>query len=502
MSDATGLLALGQALDDYLSSEYAPPPGTQTALGFVPGVAVNPSSFSPTGVVNPMAVQTFLNVVTNLMGPVVDGRFSGFLSAATMYGALINMATPLDPLGTPAADAFLRVVNTARSAFGGNGPKELVAVPLNWYDATSTGGWSTYTTTSSEQSGEGQSSTSGTGEPPTDTLPDPHQSPPIIDQTRFEKMWRFRTLDETAIAEVVVPTVDPPVAVEVTQPPVVVAEQLVKSHQPVVRDHVGVDLSETSVRTKGRVFQTRLSASSADLLVPSTGRLQLRAPTLAAGFVATPLARTVDDDAAVRVLAAGSRRQLVAALAQDNSVIAGDGDLAVSQALAHLIRAQSPAVVAEIDDDRETTSTQSMETNELTLSLEYCFVQISRDGWWNDAVLRMPRWYAPGQKAGEFSSGTAVGGLPLGVPIAMVLTRNVSVSGRWTESDRTAAESHTSLGPWSMQDSQMAYDASSETATLTMPSMQVVAVVCAVLPALPPSDDPSLPAAAPDPATH
>ena len=219
-------------------------------MGFVPGVAVNPSSFSPTGVVNPMAVQTFLNVVTNLMGPVVDGRFSGFLSAASMYGALINMATPVDALGSPAADAFLRVVGGARSAFGGGGPKDLLAVPLNWYDAASPDGWSRFTTSSTSGSGEAQTDTSGTGEPPAGPTAGPGRTPPVVDPRRFGKMWRWRTLDEAAIAEVVVPPDDPPVAVEVGRPPVVIDDRWIKVRRPVVRDHAGVDLSETSVGTR------------------------------------------------------------------------------------------------------------------------------------------------------------------------------------------------------------------------------------------------------------
>ena len=100
MPNASGLLALGQALDDYLVGEYSPPPGTQTALGFLPGIAVNPSSFAPTGVVNPLAVNTFLNSVLNVLGPVVDGRFAGFLSAHQIYGTVLDVAFPVDPLGT------------------------------------------------------------------------------------------------------------------------------------------------------------------------------------------------------------------------------------------------------------------------------------------------------------------------------------------------------------------------------------------------------------------
>jgi hypothetical protein len=441
-------LALGQALDAYLIGAYSPPPGTQTALGFLPGVAVNPSSFAPTGVLNPLAVQTFLDTVANVLGPVVDGRFAGFMSAQQIYGMVIDVASPLDPLGTPAADAFLSVKDTARSAFGASPVKPLVAVPLNWYDAASTEGWSTFSTSDTNQAGQQEDTSSGDA-PPVRTPP---ALPP---RGGFEGLWRWRSLDPAATAEVVVPA----------QPPAGAGEPV-----PVlVRDHRSVDLSEVSVRDHRSVSVSQLVSSGS-----------------AIGAEPSP-------EPPLQVLTTAPRRQLLASLAADEPLTApGESAVVRSTALARLIEVQTPVLVAEIDDDADTSSTQSVESDELTLSLEYCFVQVSRQAWWNDAILRMPRWYAPGCPAGAFSSGDSVGGLPLGLPIAMVLTRNVSVAGRWSEADRSAAESHTSFGPWSMHDAEMTYEQSSETATLTIPGMQVVAVVCALLPPLAPADDPAL----------
>ncbi|MDX6302406.1 MAG: hypothetical protein QOF53_3620 [Nocardioidaceae bacterium] len=417
MPDASGLLALGQALDEHLIGAYSPPPGTPTALGFLPGVAVNPSSFAPTGVVNPFAVQTFLDTVANVLGPVVDGRFAGFMSAEQIYGMVIDVASPLDPLGTPAADAFLSVKDTARSAFEASPVKQLVTVPMDWYDAAGTEGWSTFSTSDTHQAGH-QGATS-TGDVP------PVRTPPVLPpRERFEALWRWRTLDPAATA----------------------------------------DLSEVSVHDR-RSVSSLVRSRSVDGVDPSPARVPTTAP----------------------------RRQLLASLAANQRELApGESAVVRSTALARLIEVQAPVLVAEIDDDSDATSTQSVESDELTLSMEYCFVQVSRQTWWNDAILRMPRWYAPGCAAGAFSSGDSVGGLPLGVPIAMVLTRNVSVTGHWTEADRSAAESHTSFGPWSMRDAEMAYEESTEMATLTIPGMQVVAVVCALLPPLAPADDPAL----------
>ena len=493
MPNASGLLALGQALDDYLVGEYSPPPGTQTALGFLPGIAVNPSSFAPTGVVNPLAVNTFLNSVLNVLGPVVDGRFAGFLSAHQIYGTVLDVAFPVDPLGTPAADAFLSVKNTARSAFGASPVKQLVAVPMNWYDPASSEGWASFSTSASGAAGSAESSSEGETSPKPSPKPMPGETPPIIAPERFEKLWQWRTLDDGARAQVVLPAPEAATVTTSEDPPVVVRDHRTKVNGPIVRDHRGIDLSDVSVRDHRSVSRSFSSQAVADFKLAPSRQVMLQA------VAAAP---TVAEAQVQPVLATAPRRQLIAALADDQPMFAAGDDVTVkSQAVAQLIETQAPVLVAEIDDDAETSSTQTVESHDLTLSLEYCFVQVSRDAWWNDAVLRMPRWYAPGCKAGAFSSGTTVGGLPLGLPIAMVITRNVQVSGRWSEADRAAAESHTSFGPWSTHESTMEYDESNQSATLAIPGWQVVAVVCALLPPLAPADDPSLAAGEPAAAT-
>ena len=462
-------------------------------MGFLPGIAVNPSSFAPTGVVNPLAVNTFLNSVLNVLGPVVDGRFAGFLSAHQIYGTVLDVAFPVDPLGTPAADAFLSVKNTARSAFGASPVKQLVAVPMNWYDPASSEGWASFSTSASGAAGSAESSSEGETSPKPSPKPMPGETPPIIAPERFEKLWQWRTLDDGARAQVVLPAPEAATVTTSEDPPVVVRDHRTKVNGPIVRDHRGIDLSDVSVRDHRSVSRSFSSQAVADFKLAPSRQVMLQA------VAAEP---AVAEAQVQPVLATAPRRQLIAALADDQPMFAAGDDVTVkSQAVAQLIETQAPVLVAEIDDDAETSSTQTVESHDLTLSLEYCFVQVSRDAWWNDAVLRMPRWYAPGCKAGAFSSGTTVGGLPLGLPIAMVITRNVQVSGRWSEADRAAAESHTSFGPWSTHESTMEYDESNQSATLAIPGWQVVAVVCALLPPLAPADDPSLAAGEPAAAT-
>ena len=218
MSNASGLTALGQALDEYLVSEYTPPANTQTALAFLAGVGVDPAAFRVDGVVNPLRVNEFVNIVANQVAPVADGRFAGsMLPANQLYAALLALSIPVDAAGTPQADAFGSLKTMAGAAFGTLGAQAVTTAPATWYDGG--GGWSTYTTSAASSSGSSESSTAG------DTPPAPPVTP------RFERMWRWRTLDPAALADVVVTAPEAPAA---PQP-----EPVVRDHRRnvVVRDH-------------------------------------------------------------------------------------------------------------------------------------------------------------------------------------------------------------------------------------------------------------------------
>jgi hypothetical protein len=511
MSDASGLLALGRALDDYLVGEYSPPPGTQTALGFLAGVSVDPATFQNNGVVNPALVQVFLNLVVNRVAPVVGGRFVGsLLPAHQLYAALLAVGMPLAPLGTPAADAFLALKTMAGSAFGVLGaPKDVVTAPSNWFDPAGRGGWSSFSTTSSGSSGSSEGSSGGaTPRPaippktPRPTKPSPGETPPIIAQEQFEQLWQWRKLDTAAMAEVVLPASK---AVETApakaakpvmmgslkiQPDAVVRDHRTATETPIVRDHRALDISDVSV-AKAPMMASFTAQPAGELKLSASPKLAMRAvdaePMIAKSVVAAP----VD-----RIMATAPRRQLTDLVDAESVLVTSADSKVKSQAMAKLIADRSPVLIADFKRDGETASTQRVESQALTLSLEYCFVQISRDAWWNEMLLRMP-WCAPGLKAGDLVPGRQSAGLPVGVPIAMVVTRNVRVSGRWSEADRAAADSHTSFGPWEMSRSKMSFDSSRETATLEIPDTQVVAVVCSLLPSLPPADDPALVASKP-----
>jgi hypothetical protein len=428
------------------------------------------------------------------------------LPAHQLYASLLALGMPVAPLGTPAADAFLALKTMAGSAFGVLGaPKDVVTAPSNWFDAAGRGGWSSFSTTSSGSSGSsGGSSGGATPRPaiplvktPRPTKPAPGETPPIIAQEQFEQLWQWRKLDPAAMVNVVMPaskTVEAAPAATAKpvmtgslkiQPDAVVRDHRTAAETPIVRDHRALDISDVSVA----------KAQMASFTAQPTGELKLTASpklamrTIDAAPVITKSAAAAPVD---RIMASAPRRQFTD-LVDAEPVLVTSADSAVkSQAMAKLIADRSPALIADLKRDSETTSTQRVESQNLTLSLEYCFVQISRDAWWNEVLVRLPGWCAPGLRAGDLVPGRQGTGLSVGVPIAMVVTRNVRVSGRWSEADRAAADSHTSFGPWEMSRSKMSFDKSQETATLEIPDTQVVAVVCSLLPSLPPADDPAL----------
>jgi hypothetical protein len=194
----------------------------------------------------------------------------------------------------------------------------------------------------------------------------------------------------------------------------------------------------------------------------------------------------------MRVVATAPRLQLANLVDVRAALAAEAAPAARSDAVAQLLDANAPTLLAALDADGETSSTQSVESGDLTLTMEYCLVELSRSAWWNDVLVRMPDWYAPRMRAGDLVPTAALAGKPVGVPVAMVLTRNVTVTGHWSEADRSAAASHTSFGPWHIGATELEYSATDATASLTIPGMQVVAVICSLLPALPPADDPAL----------
>ncbi len=141
-------------------------------------------------------------------------------------------------------------------------------------------------------------------------------------------------------------------------------------------------------------------------------------------------------------------------------------------------------------------SPQSVTSQGLTLSFEYCLVSASRP--WMSPLLAWRTWFVPGMRAGEIASGAGMGpGVLEAIPVAAIVVRNLTIEAQWSEQDASALDSAVTLGPFSLVGRTIKQASGQSGSTMTCEGMQIVAWVMQPLPKLPPCDDPALAAAVP-----
>ena len=135
---------------------------------------------------------------------------------------------------------------------------------------------------------------------------------------------------------------------------------------------------------------------------------------------------------------------------------------------------------------REQSVSQPVVADGFRLSLRYCMVELKRP-WLSDALLSLPGWFVHGFAKGDFSQGVSsnVGNMAY-VPTACIIVRDVSIAANWNDSDKTALQSSSELGGFSLLG--RSYD--QNTQTLNIPGMQSFAWICQPMPVLPPADPP------------
>jgi hypothetical protein len=162
--------------------------------------------------------------------------------------------------------------------------------------------------------------------------------------------------------------------------------------------------------------------------------------------------------------------------------------------------AQALMVSQAVSTAASQATTSSVATDSLKLHVKYQVVSLSRAPWWNEFLMLLNDWYVPGLNRAsmiEESDAEKV----IGVPIALILTSDVSVEANWSEADRTAATSSTHFGPWALNSAQFSSTSNTQVATLAIPGIQAIACIYRQLPALPPQADPNLPIPSPTPST-
>ena len=134
------------------------------------------------------------------------------------------------------------------------------------------------------------------------------------------------------------------------------------------------------------------------------------------------------------------------------------------------------------------SSTQTVEAEHINVSFDYCLVKLSR-AWWDELFVATKGWYIPTYGSGDLATSAAdgSGGQCPAIPTAMFLVRNVTISGSWSEQDRTAIPNAASFGPISLIGRSI-----DSSLTISIPGMQIVGWMADILPLLPPMSDPNL----------
>lgn len=130
---------------------------------------------------------------------------------------------------------------------------------------------------------------------------------------------------------------------------------------------------------------------------------------------------------------------------------------------------------------------QSVTSNNLTISFEYCLVQAVRS-WLAGTFLISKNWYVPHTKAGEIASGTGTGTGWLEVaPVAAIVVRKLLIEANWSKDDIAILQNAVNLGPFNL----VGRDIEAVSNQLSCPGMQIIGWVLEPMPRLPPNDDPT-----------
>jgi len=441
MSDTDQLQAIGQQLTSVLVNAYnINNPGGN--LVFLPGGLPVPDDIVQSGMVNPTQLQTWLAVnfdypfVVTTGDAVVLERDDGYGTASQIYTLAVTGA---QPLGSPSDDSWKRIdaeIAMAQLSLGPPDVQKLMACePDDWLLPSAEGYWTKF------DSSETTSSSDTTSAPV-----------PVVNS----KLWMLRSLADAQVAN------SESVSPATTQPT--------------------VDLSNREVLFAAPVA----SAFSPALLSRS---VLLRDSAVPAVIAAPLLFATAAAEAPANSPAASSTTQTLAVADVARWRIAADAGQLPARMSAQALFSTAPVV------NQVTTSTSSSST--ITVHLEHQLVTIGRyvagQPWWNGVFLADQGWYVPGMTSGGLlpPPGGADTGASKGLPVAMVVIRNLRVCGQWSdEAVSTFSTGGGTIGPLSLFRAAATTNTDGTT-TFSHDGMQVVALMCSALPVLPPIDAPA-----------
>lgn len=178
---------------------------------------------------------------------------------------------------------------------------------------------------------------------------------------------------------------------------------------------------------------------------------------------------------------------LAAAVAQPMAMLRPAPVLEPSRAVAATFM-RSDAMLLHAAELSRRSAPQAVTARNLKLSFDYCLVRATRP-WLSTGLLESRNWYVPHTRAGEFASGTGIGGGAFEVmPMAALVVKSLVIEGGWSSDDAAILSKADKFGPFSLTGRTL----EAEKNTLRCEGMQVVGWVFEPMPQLPPNGDPAL----------
>ena len=458
MADADPqLAALGNQVFQQLLATYGPGGDPELALAVLPGQAVD-ADVVQAGVENPLVVSNWLRDefddplrlrmadLTPLPGAIGSG-----IPASALYGVIATGARAVAEAGSDEWGRVNGLISAAKQDLGPNpSALPLGCDPDDWAGSTSTV-WHTFDSVIASDSSV---TTEGASAP----------DPPEAGSSRVNpQLWQLRALSDGVVIS------------------------------PAAREQARMERRVQVDEVQGSMMQRVMLAPAATMALSSSAE-----------------ASSSPDAGSKVALETGSRPAVQSMMVRQDrlATVAVSGPIALQVSLSESAPTVNPAreelqlslpvsrlLLADIVAE-PTVPTVTTTSSKLHVHFEHTLVTITRRlgyvQWWHPEFVADDGWYVPGMHRGELippPDATTAHCLPR----ALVLVRNVAITGQYTAEAEAAFNGPNAMfGPFLLAPSNIAgsNDASSsqETTVLGL-GIQVIGILCSLLPVLPPQDD-------------
>jgi hypothetical protein len=139
--------------------------------------------------------------------------------------------------------------------------------------------------------------------------------------------------------------------------------------------------------------------------------------------------------------------------------------------------------IAVLQYIKSNAPTQPATTNNISVSFDYCVVNISRP-WYRQGFLNDTSWFIPNKTKGELTAPVDRGANLILLPVAAVAIKNLSIQAQWPAADIASSQEATEFGPFKV-------DSGIVNNTLSHEGIQIIGWLLERMPTLPPNDPPS-----------